>query len=292
VEIDGLIERLLQVSPQANIGRGPEHPTRPELALATRIATWLSVHPFLSRDAGYVDFLRRYSGVQVLTEYSAQNVAKGLDWDLRIPGFAPQPRPLGKHGCLDYTGGHGGRLDPTVRHIDKNGFYNFGEVFFRHSGGGDEPSDWAYEEFGFDASGERRSGVYRILDPPEWFCENFLQWLTQVIERRGRVVTPQNFLSDLLEPEQPEPGSKSRPSRLALSALYCGLAGMISTLLCMGIVGVPLGIVGAILASIALVRRKKGDTGPAVAGLILSILAFALLPVVGFIVAGDPWPFR
>jgi hypothetical protein len=281
VEIDQLIQRLLEVAPHAQLGAGPEHPATPDLTLAARIATWLSVHPFLDRDAAYVDFLKRYSGLDVLDEYTPENVAKGLDWDLDIPGFAP----VAHLSFLDETGGHSRHFDPTVPHIDKNGFYHFATVCY-HSGQGNEASDWAHEEFGFDASGERPPGVYRILDPPEWFCETFFQWLTQVIERSGRVFTPQHFLSDLLEPEQPEPEFKSRPSRLALSAFYCGLVGMISTLLCIGIVGVPLGIIGAILASIALVQRKKGDTGPAVAGLILSILAIALLPVVSMIVRG------
>jgi hypothetical protein len=292
VEIDLLIQRLQEVAPHACIGRGPEHPTHPDLTLANRLATWLEVHPFLNQDAGYVDFLRRYSGVDVLREYTAENVAKGLDWDLKIPGFAPGPGPLGWQDCLDYTGGHGGRLDPTALHGNESGFYHFATICFRASGEGNEPSDWAQEEFGFDASAQRRAGVYRILDTPEWFCESFSEWLVRVIDGRGRIFSPQHLLSDLLAPQESRSESNSHPSRLALAALYSGAVGLASTLLCVGIIGVPLGIFGAILAGVALVRRKKGDSGPAVAGMILGILAVALVPVVGLIVTGNPWPFK
>jgi hypothetical protein len=281
VQIDELIQRLLKAAPEAHIGRGPDHPTSPDLTLAQRIATWLAVHPFLNRDAAYVEFLRRYSGVDVLSEYTAENIAKGLDWDLDIPGFAP----VGPVSCLDDVGGHVSRFDPTVPHINENKFYSFATVCFRHSGQGTEPSDWAHEEFGFDASAERRWGVYRILDPPEWFCETFTEWLGRAIDSRGRVCEPRHFLSDLLAPAAPEE-PKSPPSRLVMAGFYCGLVGTSCTISCFAILGIPLGLLAAILAGIALARRKRGDKGWAVAALIFGILAIALVPLMAKIVGG------
>jgi hypothetical protein len=227
LEIDRLIERLLEVAPLAQIGQGPAHPAAPNPTLVERITTWLAVHPFLNRDAVYVDFLRRYSGVDVIAEYTAENVAKGLDWDLDIPGFAT----VGSIDCLDDTGGHSRHFDPTVPHISETGFYHFATVCFRHSGLGDEPSDWAYEEFGFDASGKRRWGVYRIVDPADWFCETFSEWLARVIDSRGHIHAPRHFLSDLLAPAKPG-GRSKRPilyivagSLIALTAGWLWLRG-------------------------------------------------------------------
>ena len=206
LDVDQLIQRLLEVAPHVYIGRGPEHPTHPNSTLAKRTATWLSVHPFLNQDAGYLEFLRRYSGVQVLIE-------KSLYWGLNIPGFTPR---LGD----DYRFGYGtGRLDPTVRHIDENGFYDFAEVFFELPGEEDE-SVWAREVFGFDASAKRRWGVYRSeeqvfegtigpLGPPEWFCETFLEWLRRVIDRvmdcrsKRRTFRPGYSVNDLPQPAKP-----------------------------------------------------------------------------------------
>jgi hypothetical protein len=43
--------------------------------------------------------------------------------------------------------------------------------------------------FGFEASGERSWGVYRIRDGnSEWYCETFLEWLERFVEKEGRLL--------------------------------------------------------------------------------------------------------
>jgi hypothetical protein len=71
-----------------------------------------------------------------------------------------------------------------------------------------------------------------------------------------------------------------------MAGFYCGLVGTFSTIGCFAILGVPLGLLAAILAGIALARKKKGDKGWAVAALIFGILAIALVPLMAKIVGG------
>src|SRR5437763_76796 len=71
---------LRRLDAEAAIGRGPEHPFQPDADLADQTRHWLELHPFLWRDAGYVAFLRRYSGA-----FAA--APEGWYW-ATIPGFA------------------------------------------------------------------------------------------------------------------------------------------------------------------------------------------------------------
>jgi len=123
-----------------------------------------------------VNFLKQYSGLEVGSEN-----APGLDWALNIAGFT------GPGGCLDEVDFC--TFDPTVPAIDENDFYQFAVVgYCAHPDPARPWSGWLSADFGFDASGRRPWGVYRLLDPSQWFCATFAEWLSQVIERKGRVL--------------------------------------------------------------------------------------------------------
>jgi len=166
----------MELSPHARIGRGPGYPPELEGALREKTAAWLSVHPFLALDSGYVDFLKPYSGLAV-----SRDDDPSLDWGLDIAGFT------GTGGCLDEVDFC--VFDPTVPAIDEKGFYRFADVSYCAYPDLTRPwSGWLGADFGYDATGERPWGIYRLLDPPQWFCSTFAEWLSRVIERKGRVL--------------------------------------------------------------------------------------------------------
>lgn len=44
--------------------------------------------------------------------------------------------------------------------------------------------------YGFDATGNRLWGIYRFMEEEkgEWYSESFLQWLNEVIDKKGRLL--------------------------------------------------------------------------------------------------------
>jgi hypothetical protein len=177
MDINDLMKRFAQLSPQAQVGRGPENPEEPNLDLADQTSRWLDLHPFLQRDPGYVAFLKRYSGAAVHDPEQ--------DLEIDIHGLSGVGSYLTE---VDY-----GVFDDTVPRIDEFGFYPFASVYFNV---GDPKAFESYVGvgFSFDARGNRPWGVYRGITPQvgaetaeHVYCDTFQEWLERVIERRGRL---------------------------------------------------------------------------------------------------------
>jgi hypothetical protein len=121
-------------------------------------------------DSGYVDFLRRYSGADASDPESG--------FDVHIAGFTGFGGVLNEIGPFTY--------DDETTGIDEHGLYPFAVT-----GIGQDVM-----EFSFDGTGRRPWGVYRRYRRKqethwqevqgEWDCGTFLDWLTHIVESRGR----------------------------------------------------------------------------------------------------------
>ena len=159
----------------ACVGHGPKHSDIPNTDLQPEINQFLSEYPFLQQDKGYVNFLERYAGATL-------DAPEGLI--VIIFGFV-----------LDIGGLHMTQDEGPI--IDDEGFLCIAAVqvrsdedakgFDEYAKGFDEYTDLA---FSFDATGERRPGIYRNigLNPKAWYCEDFLTWLRLLIDKQGQLV--------------------------------------------------------------------------------------------------------
>lgn len=90
-------------------------------------------------------------------------------------------------------------------------------------------------------------------------------------------------------PDQP-PWPTQRSSGLAVTALVCGLLGMVIALIpILGIFGIALGLVAVVLGLIGRSKAKKGEAagkGMALAGAITGVLAVTL-GIVGLVIVGN-----
>jgi len=147
-------------------GHGPKHPEAPSDDLGAEIAAFLDEHGFLRRDEEYVDFLESYAGLLLTREHDFLS--------LSVYGFDPE---IGLH----LTEGEGDLLT-------EDGFLTFADATVSEQEGVFGPNDPLGVAFGFDATGERRPGVYRNLSgrPYEWYCEGFTEWLETLVRLRGR----------------------------------------------------------------------------------------------------------
>jgi hypothetical protein len=175
-ELDAAVDQLHRLDPEAAIGHGPDHPVQPDPGLAEQTRRWLELHPLLDGDAGYVAFLRRYSGA-----FAAAH--EGWYW-VTIPGFSD---------VGDYIHEvEPGLLDDRRLHCDARGLYHFATLCGHLPGAGDPAR--AFLGFGFRATSGPACGVYRAgtvrnsrdesrVLPPEWFCGTFVEWLRRVVDR-------------------------------------------------------------------------------------------------------------
>ena len=126
------------------------------------------MYPFLRQDEGYVCFLEMYAGGVFWRDQDALSLGLfGFDSELSTH-LVKGPGDTVEHGYLTFCDMViPPRADP------------FGK-------------DAIGLGFGFDATGERRWGVYRLLGEgrADYYCETFLQWLRLFVEREGRLDEP------------------------------------------------------------------------------------------------------
>jgi hypothetical protein len=165
--IDELVARFTQL-PGPILDRGPDHPYSPDTERQEEVEAYFRRYPFLLADCGYVAFVRRYMWA-------------GTEGDnVGIHVFAPVS------AVYDPYGG----TDP----VDEQGFFLFATSEYRKLGRPGKQNNIALG-FGFDATGSRRTGVYRSarlgdqeLRPWSWYCEVFSEWLERIIQSRGQLL--------------------------------------------------------------------------------------------------------
>lgn len=164
MNIHSLMEKFSKL-PEAALGRGPKHPSMPNLALRDEIEAFLKEHPFLTKDRGYIDFLECYAGARAFR----------ADGSLVVDIF----------GFTEISS-HLIEADGPI--IDQDGFYGFSDGIFQDRAGIDVGIGGR-----FDATGNRRRGVYRsrYSRPNEidiyWYCESFLEWVEVLIDTKGHL---------------------------------------------------------------------------------------------------------
>jgi len=170
MDVHSLVNKFLELS-EAEVDRGPQHPTEPDPELEAPVNDFLDQYPFLRQDAGYVEFLKAYSGAYVIWP----------DDQLLIDifGFSEVSSPI---EVEEY---------PVV---DNEGYLTFCSVAYRVKPGGGVENIQTLG-FAFDATSERKPGVYRQLvgrEPgsptvTDWYCETFLELFRDLIDKRGRL---------------------------------------------------------------------------------------------------------
>ena len=160
-QIDDLMAAFAAVGPPTVLCRGPEHPTQPEPALAELVRQWLATHPFLHRDEGYVQFLKRYCGAVIGD--------KGGRFWATIHGFHPEVGYLDEYDFCCY--------DAKVPGIDQRGLYPFALMGYDRPGHRKLLDRQMLIDFCFDGTGNRKWGVYRSAivgrkpqGDGEWYC--------------------------------------------------------------------------------------------------------------------------
>ncbi len=144
---------------------GPKHYAAPNPSLQPEIDAFFEMYPALGRDAGYVEFLEVYSAA-VVEKYESLIV--------EIYGFSHEIATHVAH--------------PDESLIEDGDFFRFAEILLL---GKDDRGIGIGLGFSFDLTGRRPSGVYRSIDqdgkqtPHEWYCSTFLEWLEQVVQKKG-----------------------------------------------------------------------------------------------------------
>jgi hypothetical protein len=158
-DIDHGFERLRTIGRLETAWRPPE--AAQDHRLQTAVDALLASYPCLERDDGYVAFLRRYGGALLVRDDGLLLSLFGFSHDIGMH-LVEGPGDMVSDGCLII----GDMIVPRVP---------------------SDPRDTAAVGFGFDVTGERRWGVYRIIDggAPSWYCATFLEWLTRLVERSG-----------------------------------------------------------------------------------------------------------
>jgi hypothetical protein len=180
-EIDNLMAVFAAASPSTVVCRGPEHPTQPESALAERVRQWLATHPFLYRDEGYVQFLKRYCGAAIADK-------AGRFWTT-VHGFHPEVGYLHEYDFCSY--------DATVPGLDGRGLYLFALMQYERPGHGKLLDRQVLVDFCFDGTGTRPWGVYRSAivgrkpqGNAELLCPSFYEWLRRVYAGEAHPADP------------------------------------------------------------------------------------------------------
>jgi len=152
------------------LGAGPKHPKgNPKTQL--EIDAFLKQYPTIAQDQGFVEFLEYYS-------------AAAVDWPneqltIEVYGFSP-----------DITLEIARPEEPLEDH---NGFFRFAEILMIPVPDDEQAIASTYA---MDVTGTRTAGIYqkfsvwsedsRMMDY-EWCCENFLVWLSRVVNAGGRL---------------------------------------------------------------------------------------------------------
>ncbi len=163
--------------PNAVVGHGPTHPTKPNPDLRGPIQDFLS--RFLTRDVDYVRFLEMYAGAGIYSQGSD-------DLDnlfLCIFGFDDEVTEVLEDGETPI--------------IDENGFFCFCESYerFRPKQPGQSSNEGlAYFGFAFDTTGTRTPGVYACstttsresFSAYNFDSGSFLEWLAKLVAQGGK----------------------------------------------------------------------------------------------------------
>lgn len=150
----------------AQVGYGPCHPTHPNLSIAGDIASFVEHYSFLQHDTDYISFLEIFAGARILSPQSS--------WMVDILGFADV--------CALMTA-------PEGEIVDEEGVLLFSYIVLE-----ERPAGSQQISFGFDATQQRRPGVYRTMAEYayqwQWYCPSFLIWLERLIQYQGRLDEP------------------------------------------------------------------------------------------------------
>lgn len=155
----------------AQIGKGPRHPSCPELSLVPALEELVSEYPFLAWDEGYFSFLCRYDDSGI---YEPER-----NLMISIAGLS--------HLTIDIVG-NGYPL------VTRDGFFEFGDTEFT-SGTIRDRKTAITVGFAFDTTGSLQRGVYKdVYDRRqpgrkpgyEWTCLNFVEWLSRMIDAKGQ----------------------------------------------------------------------------------------------------------
>lgn len=160
MDIHGIVKQFLLLD-GASVGVGPKHPSTPNTEIVSEVEAFLREYSFLGSDRGYVEFLESYAG-GILTPSDG---SLGID----IFGF-------------DSQSSHIIYLEGAI--VDEKGFLTIcdGYISIREN----EAIQEKPLSFAFDASGNRRWGIYY---PPEerWYCESFTEWFELLVTTKGRL---------------------------------------------------------------------------------------------------------
>ena len=137
--------------------------------LQADVTALLETYPFLASDEGYVEFLRRYGGAILVRADALVLSLYGFSHDIGMHIVEGPGEPLDDGALIlcDMV------VPRTIRaRTDPR-----------------ETVATVAVGFGFEATGERRAGIYRFVDGGKaaWYCETFLDWLAAVVARDGQV---------------------------------------------------------------------------------------------------------
>jgi hypothetical protein len=167
MDIDELAERFTAIA-GARLGRGPRHPRQPDSALAEHINRFLDEYPFLRTDPGYVEFLEKYAGAYAENE----DVSTIVD----ILGFSEVSTEM---------------IEMEGPIINKEGYLIFAQCIYHIRDNG-RLRDTQEHDFAFDATGDRKPGVYRLFsafsqlgNEFEWQYPGFTEWFADLVSHDG-----------------------------------------------------------------------------------------------------------
>jgi hypothetical protein len=172
MNIDETISRLEHI-PDARTGRGPRHPEAPDLSIEDQLVQFLGSYSILRRDSGYIEFLEKYAGAMI----------KNLDETQIVD-------------VLGFSDASTGMLEMDGPLVDEDGFILFAQCVFHIIVEGRLVDMYEYD-FAFDASGERRPGVYRCSSTLRsqgesyvWYADGFCSWLVELVDNGGYYERP------------------------------------------------------------------------------------------------------
>lgn len=145
---------------------------RNDSGLQANVDSLLQAYPRLIQDQGYVAYLRRFGGALLVRDSDGLVVSLyGFSHDIGMHIVDGPGDPV-FDGCLVFC-------DLVVPRL----------VRAPHVLG--TPRDTMAIGFGFESTGARRKGIYRFIDggSGEWYCENFLEWLSALLRTDGQLNT-------------------------------------------------------------------------------------------------------
>jgi hypothetical protein len=145
--------------PYSDVGCGPKHPSNPRTEFKELLLEYLGYYPHLSRYSEYTEFLESYAGASI-----------GSDRDKEFMVFLIL-------GIERFD-------DPCAQLLRPDGYHIFG--VFRAT---QDSQDVEYV-FAFNTNVKDDFAVYRMVTlegPFELYEDSFLHWLSEVVQRGGRM---------------------------------------------------------------------------------------------------------